>query len=93
MAHRIRRESASPLRAKKKVRLKRAMFQKLRTNRYAKPVAVKTVLWWNYRKCAAYRACPSVRPQDRAKRTPQDVQYAGASYSGFSQADKEFVES
>lgn len=44
-----------PLRAKTG-RIKRAMFQKLRTNRYRKPAAVKIVQWLNLPiKCSASR--------------------------------------
>lgn len=49
-----------PLRAKTG-RIKRAMFQKLRTSRYIKPVAVITVQWWNLpAKCSVSRECISM---------------------------------
>lgn len=49
-----------PLRAKTG-RIKRAMFQKLRTSRYIKPVAVITVQWWNLSaKCSVSRECISM---------------------------------
>lgn len=70
-----------PLRAKQG-RIKRAMFQKLRTNRYMKPVAVKTVLWWNLpEKCSVSRVSISTAAKTGQTRTLRMFSMQSASYS------------
>lgn len=70
-----------PLRAKQG-RIKRAMFQKLRTNRYMKPVAVKTVLWWNLpEKCSVSRVSISTASKTGQTRTLRMFSMQSASYS------------
>jgi phage virion morphogenesis protein len=81
-----------PLRAKKG-RIKRAMFQKLRTNRYMKASgrengAVVEFTGQVQRIARVHQYGLKDRPNAHA----QDVQYAERQLLGFSQADKQLVE-
>ena len=77
-----------PLRAKKG-RIKRAMFQKLRTNRYMKSVAVKTVLWWNLpEKCSVSRVSISTASKTGQTRTLRMCSTQSASYSDLARRIK-----
>lgn len=82
-----------PLRAKKG-RIKRAMFQKLRTNRYMKASGRENgavvEFTGNVQRIARVH---QYGLKDRPNAHAQDVQYAERQLLGFSQADKEFVES
>ena len=82
-----------PLRAKKG-RIKRAMFQKLRTNRYMKASgrenSAVVEFTGNVQRIARVH---QYGLKDRPNVHAQDVQYAERQLLGFSQADKEFVES
>ena len=82
-----------PLRAKKG-RIKRAMFQKLRTNRYMKASGRENgavvEFTGNVQRIARVH---QYGLKDRPNVHAQDVQYAERQLLGFSQADKEFVES
>ncbi|EKY3892063.1 phage virion morphogenesis protein [Enterobacter hormaechei] len=81
-----------PLRAKKG-RIKRAMFQKLRTNRYMKASGRENgavvEFTGNVQRIARVH---QYGLKDRPNAHAQDVQYAERQLLGFSQADKELVE-
>lgn len=82
-----------PLRAKTG-RIKRAMFQKLRTSRYMKATgrensAVVEFTGKVQRIARVHQLGLKDRPNEHAK----DVQYAERQLLGFSQADKQIVES
>jgi phage virion morphogenesis protein len=56
-------------------------------------VAVKTVLWWNLpEKCSVSARVHQYGLKDRPNAHAQDVQYAERQLLGFSQADKQLVE-
>ncbi|HCM9134786.1 TPA: phage virion morphogenesis protein [Enterobacter hormaechei subsp. xiangfangensis] len=81
-----------PLRAKKG-RIKRAMFQKLRTNRYMKASGRENgavvEFTGNVQRIARVH---QYGLKDRPNVHAQDVQYAERQLLGFSQADKQLVE-
>ncbi len=81
-----------PLRAKKG-RIKRAMFQKLRTNRYMKASdrenGAVVEFTGNVQRIARVH---QYGLKDRPNVHAQDVQYAERQLLGFSQADKQLVE-
>ncbi|MER1452999.1 phage virion morphogenesis protein [Enterobacter hormaechei] len=81
-----------PLRAKKG-RIKRAMFQKLRTNRYMKASGRENgavvEFTGNVQRIARVH---QYGLKDRPNAHAQDVQYAERQLLGFSQADKQLVE-
>lgn len=81
-----------PLTAKKG-RIKRAMFQKLRTNRYMKASGRENgavvEFTGNVQRIARVH---QYGLKDRPNVHAQDVQYAERQLLGFSQADKQFVE-
>lgn len=82
-----------PLRAKKG-RIKRAMFQKLRTNRYMKASGRENGAVVEFTgKVQRIARVHQFGLKDRPNAHAQDVQYAERQLLGFSQADKEFVES
>lgn len=82
-----------PLRAKKG-RIKRAMFQKLRTNRYMKASGRENGAVVEFTgKVQRIAGVHQFGLKDRPNAHAQDVQYAERQLLGFSQADKEFVES
>lgn len=81
-----------PLRAKRG-RIKRAMFQKLRTNRYMKASGRENgavvEFTGNVQRIARVH---QYGLKDRPNAHAQDVQYAERQLLGFSQADKQLVE-
>ncbi|HED2470803.1 phage virion morphogenesis protein [Enterobacter mori] len=82
-----------PLRAKTG-RIKRAMFQKLRTNRYMKASGSENGAVVEFSgKVQRIARVHQYGLKDRPNAYAQDVQYAERQLLGFSQADKEFVES
>ncbi|EOY5725573.1 phage virion morphogenesis protein [Enterobacter cloacae] len=82
-----------PLRAKTG-RIKRAMFQKLRTNRYMKASGrEKSAVVEFTGKVQRIARVHQLGLKDRPNAHAQDVQYAERQLLGFSQVDKEFVES
>ena len=81
-----------PLRAKKG-RIKRAMFQKLRTNRYMKASGRENGAVVEFTgKVQRIARVHQYGLKDRPNAHAQDVQYAERQLLGFSQADKELVE-
>ncbi|HDZ8321204.1 TPA: phage virion morphogenesis protein [Enterobacter kobei] len=82
-----------PLRAKTG-RIKRAMFQKLRTNRYMKASGrEKSAVVEFTGKVQRIARVHQLGLKDRPNAHAQDVQYAERQLLGFSEVDKEFVES
>ncbi|MBT1870789.1 phage virion morphogenesis protein [Enterobacter mori] len=82
-----------PLRAKTG-RIKRAMFQKLRTSRYMKASGRENGAVVEFSgKVQRIARVHQYGLKDRPNAYAQDVQYAERQLLGFSQADKEFVES
>ena len=81
-----------PLRAKQG-RIKRAMFQKLRTNRYMKACGreIGAVVEFTG-KVQRIARVHQYGLKDRPNAHAQDVQYAERQLLGFSQADKQLVE-
>lgn len=81
-----------PLRAKKG-RIKRAMFQKLRTNRYMKAGGRENGAVVEFTgKVQRIARVHQYGLKDRPNAHAQDVQYAERQLLGFSQADKQLVE-
>lgn len=81
-----------PLRAKKG-RIKRAMFQKLRTNRYMKASGRENGAVVEFTgKVQRIARVHQYGLKDRPNAHAQDVQYAERQLLGFSQADKQLVE-
>ncbi|MBK4413758.1 phage virion morphogenesis protein [Enterobacter hormaechei] len=81
-----------PLRAKKG-RIKRAMFQKLRTNRYIKASGRENVAVVEFTgKVQRIARVHQFGLKDRPNAHAQDVQYAERQLLGFSQADKQLIE-
>ncbi|HED3878937.1 phage Virion Morphogenesis protein [Enterobacter hormaechei] len=81
-----------PLRAKKG-RIKRAMFQKLRTNRYIKASGRENVAVVEFTgKVQRIARLHQFGLKDRPNAHAQDVQYAERQLLGFSQADKQLIE-
>lgn len=81
-----------PLRAKKG-RIKRAMFQKLRTNRYMKASGRENGAVVEFTgKVQRIARVHQFGLKDRPNAHAQDVQYAERQLLGFSQADKQLVE-
>ena len=81
-----------PLRAKKG-RIKRAMFQKLRTNRYMKASGRENGAVVEFTgKVQRIARVHQYGLKDRPNAHAQDVQYAERQLLGFSQVDKELVE-
>ncbi len=81
-----------PLRAKQG-RIKRAMFQKLRTNRYMKASGRENGAVVEFTgKVQRIARVHQYGLKDRPNAHAQDVQYAERQLLGFSQADKELVE-
>ncbi|HIB8982011.1 phage virion morphogenesis protein [Enterobacter hormaechei] len=81
-----------PLRAKKG-RIKRAMFQKLRTNRYMKASGRENGAFVEFTgKVQRIARVHQYGLKDRPNAHAQDVQYAERQLLGFSQADKQLVE-
>ncbi|HFK7121378.1 TPA: phage virion morphogenesis protein [Enterobacter hormaechei subsp. steigerwaltii] len=81
-----------PLRAKKG-RIKRAMFQKLRTNRYMKACGRENGAVVEFTgKVQRIARVHQYGLKDRPNAHAQDVQYAERQLLGFSQADKQLVE-
>ncbi|MEP8771463.1 phage virion morphogenesis protein [Enterobacter bugandensis] len=82
-----------PLRAKKG-RIKRAMFQKLRTNRYMKASGRENGTAVEFTgKVQRIARVHQFGLKDRPNAHAQDVQYAERQLLGFSQADIQLVES
>ncbi|EQA6239083.1 phage virion morphogenesis protein [Enterobacter ludwigii] len=80
-----------PLRAKKG-RIKRAMFQKLRTSRYMKASGRGGVAIVEFTgKVQRIAQIHQYGLKDRPNQHAQDVQYPERRLAGFSQADKELV--
>ncbi|HGG8910719.1 TPA: phage virion morphogenesis protein [Enterobacter hormaechei subsp. xiangfangensis] len=83
---------SQPLRAKKG-RIKRAMFQKLRTNRYMKASGRENGAVVEFTgKVQRIARVHQYGLKDRPNAHAQDVQYAERQLLGFSQADKQLVE-
>lgn len=81
-----------PLRAKQG-RIKRAMFQKLRTNRYMKASGRENGAVVEFTgKVQRIARVHQFGLKDRPNAHAQDVQYAKRQLLGFSQADKQLVE-
>ncbi|MEB8178774.1 phage virion morphogenesis protein [Enterobacter hormaechei] len=81
-----------PLRAKKG-RIKRAMFQNLRTNRYMKASGRENGAVVEFTgKVQRIARVHQYGLKDRPNAHAQDVQYAERQLLGFSQADKQLVE-
>ncbi len=81
-----------PLRAKQG-RIKRAMFQKLRTNRYMKASGRENGAVVEFTgKVQRIARVHQFGLKDRPNAHAQDVQYAERQLLGFSQADKQLVE-
>lgn len=81
-----------PLRAKQG-RIKRAMFQKLRTNRYMKASGRENGAVVEFTgKVQRIARVHQYGLKDRPNAHAQDVQYAERQLLGFSQADKQLVE-
>ena len=81
-----------PLRAKTG-RIKRAMFQKLRTNRYMKASAGENSAVVEFTgKVQRIARVHQYGLKDRPNAHAQDVQYAERQLLGFNQADKQLVE-
>lgn len=81
-----------PLRAKKG-RIKRAMFQKLRTNRYMKAGGRENGAVVEFTgKVQRIARVHQYGLKDRPNAHAQDMQYAERQLLGFSQADKQLVE-
>jgi len=81
-----------PLRAKQG-RIKRAMFQKLRTNRYMKASGRENGAVVEFTgKVQRIARVHQYGLKDRPNAHAQDVQYAERQLLGFSQVDKELVE-
>ena len=81
-----------PLRAKNG-RIKRAMFQKLRTNRYMKASGRENGAVVEFTgKVQRIARVHQYGLKDRPNAHAQDVQYAERQLLGFSQADKQLVE-
>lgn len=81
-----------PLRAKKG-RIKRAMFQKLRTNRYMKASGRENSAVVEFTgKVQRIARVHQYGLKDRPNEHTQDVQYAERQLLGFSQEDKQLVE-
>lgn len=81
-----------PMRAKKG-RIKRAMFQKLRTNRYMKASGRDNGAVVEFTgKVQRIARVHQYGLKDRPNAHAQDVQYAERQLLGFSQADKQLVE-
>ncbi|MGM8958145.1 phage virion morphogenesis protein [Enterobacter hormaechei] len=81
-----------PLKAKQG-RIKRAMFQKLRTNRYMKASGRENGAVVEFTgKVQRIARVHQYGLKDRPNAHAQDVQYAERQLLGFSQADKELVE-
>ena len=81
-----------PLRAKKG-RIKRAMFQKLRTNRYMKASSGENGAVVEFTgKVQRIARVHQYGLKDRPNANAKDVQYAERRLLGFSQADKQIVE-
>ncbi|HGV0356192.1 TPA: phage virion morphogenesis protein [Enterobacter ludwigii] len=81
-----------PLRAKTG-RIKRAMFQKLRTNRYMKASGGENSAVVEFTgKVQRIARVHQYGLKDRPNAHAQDVQYAERQLLGFSQADKQLVE-
>ncbi|HDV8340494.1 TPA: phage virion morphogenesis protein [Enterobacter hormaechei] len=83
---------SQPLKAKKG-RIKRAMFQKLRTNRYMKASGRENGAVVEFTgKVQRIARVHQYGLKDRPNAHAQDVQYAERQLLGFSQADKQLVE-
>lgn len=81
-----------PLRAKQG-RIKRAMFQKLRTNRYMKASGRENSAVVEFSgKVQRIARVHQFGLKDRPNAHAQDVQYAERQLLGFSQADKQLIE-
>ncbi|MFY7418786.1 phage virion morphogenesis protein [Enterobacter cloacae complex sp. IR5428] len=81
-----------PLRAKQG-RIKRAMFQKLRTNRYMKASGRENSAVVEFSgKVQRIARVHQFGLKDRPNAHAQDVQYAERQQLGFSQADKQLIE-